>query len=177
MNANKDRSISIPQLVYSPQSMSQCKLFLTLPLNFNGSIDFHVKIVMNARKGECVLDLVFVLILLGLLQIKHMFADFYLQTPFMLINRSVFLHPGRVLHCVIHSASSALIFLVMGVPFGITIGVCIAEFVVHYGIDFGKGVWSERAGHTPSDASYWRAFGVDQMLHQLTYIGMILALA
>lgn len=123
------------------------------------------------------MDLVFVLILLALLQIKHMFADFYLQTPFMLINRSVFVHPGRVMHCVIHSASSALIFMVMGFPLWLTVGVALVEFVVHYVIDFGKGVWSERAGHTPSDASYWRAFGVDQMLHQLTYIGMILAVA
>ncbi len=121
------------------------------------------------------MDLLFVLILIGLLQIKHMFADFYLQTPIMLINRAAFVHPGRALHCAIHGFGSFVVFLALGIPLGLAFAVGFAECVVHYTIDFGKGVWSERAGHTPADASYWRAFGVDQTLHHLTYIAMALA--
>lgn len=118
----------------------------------------------------------FVLILLAMLQVKHMFADFYLQTPLMLSNRSAFLHPGRALHCAIHAVGTLIVLAVFGIPIGLCIWVAIAEFAVHFLIDFGKGVWSERAGHSPADASYWRAFGVDQTLHQLTYVIIVFAI-
>lgn len=117
------------------------------------------------------------LILLVLLQVKHMFADFYLQTPIMLINRAKFAHPGRALHCAVHAIGSAICMALLGVPAAALVLVSLAEWAVHFGIDFGKGVWSERAGHSPSDASYWRAFGVDQTLHQLTYVLMVLIVA
>lgn len=117
-----------------------------------------------------------ILCLLALLQLKHMLADFYLQTPVMLANRSVYLHSGRALHCFFHVVASALCFLIMAIPFSAFILILIAEFILHFHIDYGKGVWSDRAGHSPADASYWRAFGADQFLHQLTYLGMVLAL-
>ncbi len=123
------------------------------------------------------MDLTFVLILLVLFQIKHMFADFYLQTPVMLVDRDQLVHPGRALHCLVHSVGTILCLLIMSVPLLPLLIVAAAEWIVHYLIDFGKGVWSERAGHTPADPSYWRAFGVDQTLHQLTYVVMVLALA
>ncbi len=118
-----------------------------------------------------------VLVLLLLLQVKHMFADFFLQTPIMLMNRAQFVHPGRALHCLVHALGSLICFLVLGIPFFVTLLIVLAEWVAHYLIDFGKGVWSERAGHSPADASYWRAFGADQMLHQITYVAMVAAIA
>lgn len=121
------------------------------------------------------MDVVTALLLLSLLVIKHMFADYFLQTPIMLINRADYLHPGRALHCAVHVAGSGLCFLIVGVPLALGAAVLAAEWLLHYHIDFGKGVWSEHADHTPAEAGYWRAFGADQTLHQLTYVGMVWA--
>lgn len=113
------------------------------------------------------------LILLVLLQAKHLFADFYLQTPTMLADRGMYMHPGRASHCLVHSAGSALAMAVMGLPWDLVALVVFAEWLVHFHIDFGKGVWSRRKRHGPGEASYWRAFGVDQFLHQITYVAML----
>ncbi|MEM9333149.1 MAG: DUF3307 domain-containing protein [Pseudomonadota bacterium] len=116
-----------------------------------------------------------ILILLAAFQVKHMLADYFLQTSLMLANRAVYLHPGRALHCLVHVVGSLLCLLAFGIPVALIILVLVAEWIAHYHIDFAKGVWSDRAAHTPSEASYWRAFGADQLLHQLTYVGMVWA--
>lgn len=113
------------------------------------------------------------LILLVLLEIKHLFADFFLQTPLMLANRGQYLHTGRAAHCIVHVAGSGIAMLLIGVPLGLLAAVVVAEWLVHYHIDFGKGVWSNLSGHGPSDAGYWRAFGIDQLLHHITYVMMV----
>lgn len=117
------------------------------------------------------------LILLTLLQVKHLFADYFLQTPRMLQNRAVYLHMGRLQHAGLHAVFSVFVFLVIGAPIVFTLVLCLVELIVHYHIDWAKGWYSQKAGHGPEDASYWRAFGADQLLHQLTYVVMIWAWA
>ena len=113
--------------------------------------------------------------LLALLQIKHMLADFYLQTPIMLVNRGKLIHPGRALHCVVHAGLSVPCLAVMGVPMAAVATIAVAEWVVHYLVDLGKGRWSDMKQQGPTDAGYWRAFGFDQMVHQMTYLIMVWA--
>lgn len=112
------------------------------------------------------------LILLVLFQVKHLFADFFMQTPRMLAGRDEYLHFGRAQHAALHGMFSVLCVMAMGAPLGFILWLCLAETIVHYHIDWGKGVHSARTQNGPTDAGYWRAFGVDQLLHQLTYIAM-----
>lgn len=121
------------------------------------------------------MDVYSALILLALLEAKHLLADYFLQTPMMLANRGQYVHPGRALHCVLHVTGSGIALLLLGVPMLLMAVVLVIEWLVHYHIDFGKGVWSNMKDHGPKDASYWRAFGVDQFLHQLTYVCMVWA--
>ena len=107
-----------------------------------------------------------------LLQVKHLFADYFLQTPMMLRDRGKYLHIGRVAHVLVHAAGSLVAFAVVGAPLPVMIGIVLIEAVLHFHIDYGKGRWSDFAQDGPSDASYWRAHGVDQAAHQLTYVGM-----
>jgi hypothetical protein len=123
------------------------------------------------------LGLTSALLLLVLLELKHLFADFFLQTPQMLMNRSQYLHPGRALHCVVHVGGSAMVLLIWGVPLTLAALVLLAEGVAHYHIDWLKGVWSDKTGHVPADAGYWRAFGTDQFAHHTTYAAMVWAVA
>lgn len=117
------------------------------------------------------------LILLVLLQVKHLLADFFLQTRRMLAGRGEYLHLGRLQHAGLHAVLSLPAFLVIGAPWTFTLILCAVEGVLHYHIDWAKGVYSAKTCHGPSDAAYWRAFGLDQLLHQLTYVGMVWAWA
>lgn len=115
------------------------------------------------------------LILLALLQVKHLFADFFLQTPRMLEGRDRYIHLGRAEHAGLHGLLSLIAFLVVGAPLEFTLVLCVLEMAAHYHIDWAKGRYSVKVGDTPADASYWRAFGADQLAHQLTYLAMVWA--
>lgn len=115
--------------------------------------------------------------LIALLQIKHLFADYFLQTPFMLITDGKYLHLGRAVHVMIHMIGSAMMLAVFGAPFGLLIAIVAAEGAAHYHIDWGKAVITKSRNDTPADAAFWRLHGTDQALHQLTYVAMACAWA
>ncbi len=115
------------------------------------------------------------LVLLCLLQAKHMFADYFLQTKMMLDGRETYIHFGRFLHAGVHAVGSLLVFAVIGAPLAFILPLILAEWVVHYHIDWLKGRYTAIQKLTPADAAFWRAAGVDQALHQLTYVVMIWA--
>ncbi|MBD0864979.1 MAG: DUF3307 domain-containing protein [Rhodobacteraceae bacterium] len=119
--------------------------------------------------------LVSIFSLLVLLQIKHLFADFFLQTTKMLVNRSTYAHMGRAQHAGIHAAGSGIAFVIVGAPVPFIIVTLIAEWIVHFHIDWGKAAYSKMKAYTPKMAGFWRAVGVDQALHHLTYVAMVVA--
>jgi hypothetical protein len=118
-------------------------------------------------------DALTILALFALLQVKHTFADYFMQTQRMLSNRAVYAHLGRVQHAGIHAALSLIVALIVGLPFSVAITFFVIDAVVHFHIDWIKGSYSERTGDGPDNKTYWRAFGVDQLAHHLTYVGMI----
>ncbi|MCR9127807.1 MAG: DUF3307 domain-containing protein [Rhodobacteraceae bacterium] len=120
-------------------------------------------------------ELTAALVLLCLLQIKHMFADYFLQTQKMLSGRNAYLHLGRAQHAAVHAVLSAVVLVAVGAGWGFVVLLVLAEWVVHFNIDYAKARYSEARGHTPAMAGFWRAAGVDQALHQLTYVAMIWA--
>lgn len=113
-----------------------------------------------------------VLVLICLLQIKHMFADYFLQTKRMLSGRGEYFHMGRAQHAGVHSVLSLLVLLVIGAPIPFVLALVLAEWVVHFHIDWGKGRYTEIQNYDHLHAGYWRAYGFDQTLHQLTYVVM-----
>ncbi|MBK0327407.1 DUF3307 domain-containing protein [Rhodobacteraceae bacterium F11138] len=110
-----------------------------------------------------------------LLQIKHMFADYFLQTPRMLSGRATYLHLGRAQHALVHAIGSAVALLLIGASVGLVVAICAAEWLIHFHIDWAKARHSEAHAYCPTDAGYWRAAGMDQALHQFTYIVMVWA--
>jgi len=116
-----------------------------------------------------------ILLLFSLLQVKHMLADYFLQTPRMLSGRGTYLHMGRAQHAAVHALLSLPAFLVFGADFGFALALVAAEWVVHFHIDWAKARYSEAQALNPAQALFWCAFGVDQTLHQLTYIAMVWA--
>lgn len=113
-----------------------------------------------------------VLVLLLLLQAKHVIADYFLQNAYIIQNRKVYGHPGGLLHVAIHMAGSFAALMVVGTAPLTLAGLLIVEAVIHYHLDWSKDNFVARRGLTAQDAKYWYATGTDQFLHQLTYLGM-----
>ena len=116
-----------------------------------------------------------VLLLLCLLQIKHMFADYYLQTPKMLSGRGEYLHWGRAQHAAVHAIGSVVIFLLFQAPLSFILIIAALEWIVHFNIDFAKASYSDKKQLVPTQSAFWRAAGLDQCLHNLTYVAMVWA--
>ena len=116
-----------------------------------------------------------ILLLIALLLIKHMFADYFLQTPRMLTGRGTYLHMGRAQHAAIHALLSVPCLLVVGATLPFTVVLVAIEWGVHFHIDWGKARYSEARALNPSQAHFWQAFGVDQTIHALTYVAMVWA--
>jgi len=118
-----------------------------------------------------------ILAAVALLMLKHTVADFYLQTPYQYLNKGKYGHPGGVLHSGIHTALTPLVYLIL-VPGSLLIAgaIALAEFLLHYHIDWLKEQVTQRNGWTAQDRGFWLALGTDQLLHGLTYIAIIAVL-
>jgi hypothetical protein len=117
------------------------------------------------------------LILLSMLafQIKHYLCDFLLQTYELIRYKGKYLHPAGLLHAGLHMLGSIPALLVLTrAPTTIAILV-VAEFLIHYHTDWAKARIDSALRLNDQNSLYWAIFGADQLVHQLTYIGMIYA--
>ena len=51
--------------------------------------------------------------------------------------------------------------------------IALGEFVLHYHIDWLKEQVTHRNGWTAQDRGFWYALGTDQLVHGLTYLGIV----
>jgi hypothetical protein len=114
-----------------------------------------------------------VLVLLVLLQFKHLLADFVLQNAYILENRGKWGHPGGLLHAAIHLAGSLIVLSLVSVPAQAILYLLVFEGIVHYHIDWAKDNLGKRYILTPTTRAFWVLTGLDQFLHQVTYVVMI----
>jgi len=112
-----------------------------------------------------------VFILLALFGIKHFIADFLMQYDYMLREKGIYGAEGGLHHAMVHAC---LTFLIL-IPFihspSDLIALPLADFVLHYHIDYFKQQFNR--GLTTADRMFWVWLGLDQALHYLTYVGII----
>ena len=106
------------------------------------------------------------------LAVKHVIADFFLQSNWMATgkDRAEGWALPLLLHCLIHGVLTTLLILAVA-PRLWFIGVI--DFAIHLAIDRAKGFTVARFGVTPTHAWFWWLIGIDQALHHLT--GFVLA--
>jgi len=114
------------------------------------------------------------LFLLLLLQIKHCYADFVMQTYIQTVKKGVWLDPTGISHTTDHMICTLIAMLIFSffVPvsaFAIIL-VTLIEGVVHYLVDYSKVKYGCKDNTKPA---FWTQFGLDQLAHQVTYIWMI----
>lgn len=112
-----------------------------------------------------------ILTLLLLLQIKHWYADFVVQTYMQTIKKGVWLDPCGISHSLDHVYSTLIALLVFSFFFPIAVWLIIVaaflEGIIHYLIDFVKVKYGCKDNTKPL---FWNQFGLDQLAHQICYI-------
>jgi hypothetical protein len=114
-----------------------------------------------------------VLVLLVGFQLKHFIADYLLQTGWMIGGKGRLTAPGGYAHAGIHVVGSAIVLLVARIPLPAIAMLVVAEFVVHYALDYAKVSYGHGIDPDQDPQRFWAMHGVDQLLHQLTYVVMI----
>ena len=104
--------------------------------------------------------------------IKHFIADYMLQTKYMLRNKGIYGHPGGIFHAVVHMVTSVPVLLGLGVELSLVLALLLLEGVLHYHIDWSKEQVQSRLAIGIKRVEYWYLFGLDQVLHHLTYVMM-----
>ncbi len=110
---------------------------------------------------------------LFLLFIKHFICDFPLQAyPWMYRNKGCYLHPGGIVHALIHGIGTIIVLL----PFIGSVAVIygLVDWFVHYHIDWAKMSISKHYDLQPNNSEqFWILLGFDQLLHHITYFVLI----
>jgi hypothetical protein len=123
-------------------------------------------------EGSVSMIVLFFILLVGL-EVKHYLADYFLQPAWMLSGKGDFRRPGGYAHAAVHVGLSAVVLLLAGTP-PVTLGLlAIAEYVVHYALDYSKIHYSRGVHVDTNPRRFWALHGVDQLTHQLTYAAMI----
>jgi len=113
-----------------------------------------------------------------LLTVKHVIADFVLQTSWMAIGKDQ--KTGWALpllaHCLVHLAVASALILVVAPRFWF---VALIDFVIHLAVDRAKGLCASTLGVTLESGHpwFWTLIGVDQALHHLTGFGLSIFMA
>lgn len=112
-----------------------------------------------------------ILILLLLLQIKHWYADFKIQTYMQTIKKGVWLDPIGISHSLDHVWGTFVALTVFNIFSPISAAMIlligIFEGITHYTIDYIKVKYGCKDNTKPL---FWNQFGLDQLAHQTCYI-------
>ena len=115
-----------------------------------------------------------ILALLLLLQIKHWYADFKIQTYMQTVKKGVWLDPIGISHTVDHIWTTMVCLMVFSlfhpVAAGTIVLVAALEGVYHYMIDYTKVKYGCKDNTKPL---FWNQFGLDQLAHQTSYLVMV----
>lgn len=110
------------------------------------------------------------------LQFKHFVADYLLQSPWILGGKGDLRQPGGYVHAGLHAVGSLPVYFVAGLGGLAIVALVASEFVIHYVIDYAKVVYSQAHQSSTNSLAFWALHGADQLLHHLTYAGLLSAI-
>ena len=108
-------------------------------------------------------------------QVKHFMADYMLQPGWMRSGKGDLRRAGGYAHAAIHAVGSLPALAIAGLGAAPMAALFTAELATHYVIDYSKASLSSRSLAGPDTQAYWTLHGADQLMHQMTYAGLILA--
>lgn len=115
-----------------------------------------------------------ILLLIFLLQVKHCYADFVIQTYKQTVRKGIYRDLIGISHSVDHIWTTLVALLIFNLffplPASAILLVALVEGIIHYHIDWTKVHYGCKDMTKPV---FWAQFGYDQLAHQLTYIWMV----
>ena len=115
-----------------------------------------------------------ILFLLFLLQVKHCYADFVIQTYAQTVRKGIYRDLCGISHSLDHvwtTYAAMMVFsIVHPLPVTTVLALGLIEGIIHYHIDYVKVHYGSKDQTKPL---FWAQFGYDQLAHQVTYIAMI----
>ena len=114
------------------------------------------------------------ILLMTLLLFKHFIWDFWYQPPYMWQNKGTFGHLGGIVHSGTHAITTFVILLFFTSSIVAAVAM-VFEFIVHYLTDWAKmNINKAKGWGATTHNEFWQLTGFDQLVHQLTYIGILL---
>src|SRR5215472_11899112 len=117
-----------------------------------------------------------VLSALALFQLKHFLCDFVLQTPRQIAAKGNYGQLPGLVHAGLHATTSLPALLVLTQSAAIVAMAIVGEFLVHYHVDWTKARIDRWGNFSSQSTAYWIVFGFDQLVHQATYLTLVLLL-
>jgi hypothetical protein len=110
-----------------------------------------------------------IIITLVLLQIKHWYIDFVDQSMEEVHSKGKYGQWLGIRHSLKHGvATSLIVLLIVGFAYLPFVLICgMFDFFIHYHTDWAKMNYGNRDITTPA---FWNHLGLDQMVHQITYL-------
>jgi hypothetical protein len=115
----------------------------------------------------------YLILILVLLQIKHWYIDFVNQTAEEVAHKGIYLDWLGMKHSIKQGLGTFLCLYLFVHDVEVTLIMAFLDCVLHYHIDYIKMHYGNRDIKTPA---FWAQLGLDQMAHQLTYLGIVYAL-
>lgn len=112
-----------------------------------------------------------ILLLLSLFAVKHWLIDFVFQTAEEIKHKGTYLDYRGMMHSIKHGISTFILVKVAGLDVAEAGMISSLDFLVHYHIDWAKMRLSN--GLATTDHAFWVWLGLDQLLHTLTYLGIV----
>ena len=115
------------------------------------------------------------LLLLLLLEFKHLWIDWIWQTQAEINNKGTYGHLKGICHSVKHAIGSMVccfLFLPLS-AFHILLLIFLIDFLIHYHVDWAKMYVMKMTNWVVKDPGYWWSMGIDQFLHHATYIMLV----
>lgn len=114
---------------------------------------------------------------LALFELKHFACDFVFQTAYIVRHKGIYGHSAGIIHAGLHALGSLPAILLLTDAATLVAVIVAVEFLVHYHVDWLKLFIDRRGNLDMSQGTYWMVFGADQLIHQMTYLAILLALA
>lgn len=91
----------------------------------------------------------------------------------MVMEKGTYGAKGGIQHSAVHAVFTAMVFFTVLTDFYAVLLISFIDFVAHYHIDWAKMNINKHRKLTPADDAFWFWLGIDQLMHYLTYIGLI----
>lgn len=116
-------------------------------------------------------DIQAILIVFLILQIKHFLFDFVFQTNRMIYEKGIYGARYGIYHSFLHAFGTFIAFGWIHPLLGIS--AAFVDFIFHYHTDWAKININKKYNYGPADKEFWLWLGLDQLVHQFTYIFLV----